>query len=625
MCGVIAWIGQPGSTPDRAVIERASARMHHRGPDGHGLSQSGHVALGHQRLAIIDLAGAVQPMEHPSGLRLTFNGEIYNFRSLRRRLQGLGHSFRLDSDTEVLAAACAQWGPDAVNELEGMYAFVVDDPNRDLVWAARDPLGQKPLYACDERFFPDAKWLFVSELKAVIPEAKLSLNRLAAIRFLAYDFVPDDDGIYAGVQKLLPGELWCIQRSSPGAPKRRRFFSLHPDEVIHHQPSYLESLEQHLDRAVQRRLVSDVPLGVFLSGGIDSSLITALAVRHREPSTLKTFAIGFEEESFDESDHAQIVADHLGTDHHCKIINAQDLLDVVPRLLDHQDEPFGDPSIIPTYLLSQFARKQVTVALGGDGGDELFLGYPTFVAERLRRSFRWLPRLGWETAAAASNILPVGQGNYPLDYKIKRFFAGSSRPLPDRHQVWIGGALPKTLKRLAPEISEATLYAPSRKTWAASLGEDEHRLTQLYAQHYLGAGVLQKADRASMKVSLELRAPFLDRNVVRHALKAPTSLRLHGLQTKVALRRVAQRLLPESIVNRPKKGFGIPLAQWLRGPLKDWLEGQLNEEGLMAQNLFPSTTIQELIKEHVQRRQDHGKLLWNLACLSIFLRRSHTP
>ena len=625
MCGVIGWLGQPGSRPNRALIERATERMQHRGPDGAGYSEQNHVGLGHRRLAIIDLAGAKQPMTHPSGLRLSFNGEIYNFRSLRDRLANLGHSFRLDSDTEVLAAACTEWGPDAVNELEGMYAFVVDDPSRDLVWAARDPLGQKPLYACDERFIPEAKWMFISELKAVLPEAQCRLNRRAALRFLAYDFVPDEDGIYEGVQKVLPGELWCLKRSEPSAPIRRRFFQLHPGETVDEAKDYLHDLEVHLDKAVQRRLMADVPLGVFLSGGIDSSLITALAVRHRDPAGLKTFAIGFEEASFDERHHAQEVADHLGTDHHCRVVTAQDLLDVVPGILAHQDEPFGDPSIIPTYLLSQFAREQVTVALGGDGGDELFLGYPTFIAEHLLRPFRWFPKQGWKAAEAMAQWLPVGQGNYPLDYKIKRFLAGAHYPLPDRHQVWIGGAPPSTLKRLEPKLAAEELFGPSRRTWTESLGDDDHRLTQLYAQHYLGAGVLQKADRASMKVSLELRAPFLDRGVVRHALQAPPSLRVQGRQTKVALRRIAEKLLPAPIVARPKKGFGIPLSQWLRGPLQPWLRAQLHTESFATDDLFPRAVIGELIDEHVDRRTDHGKLLWNLACLSVFLNRSHSP
>ncbi len=625
MCGVIGWIGQPGSSPNEALIERAMTRLHHRGPDGRGYSERDHVGLGHTRLAIIDLAGAKQPMAHDSGLRISFNGEIYNFRALRNRLEGLGHRFVLNSDTEVLAAACAQWGPEAVDHLEGMYAFVVDDPERDLVWAARDPLGQKPLYACDARFQPQAAWLFVSELKAVLPEAERRVDREAALRFLTYDFVPDEEGIFQGVQKLRPGEVWCLQRSQPGEPHRRRFFPLHPGAKIESTADYLEGLETRLDDAVQRRLVSDVPLGVFLSGGIDSSLITAFAVRHRKAGGLKTFAIGFEEKIFDERHHAQAVADHLGTDHHCRVVTAQHLLDVVPTILSHQDEPFGDPSLIPTYLLSQFAREQVTVALGGDGGDELFLGYPTFVAESLRKPFRWFPRLGWKASAAAAQLLPVGQGHYPLDYKVKRFLAGSSRPLPDRHQVWIGGATPEVLRRLAPGLNEEELFAPSRRSWAASRGDDFERLTQLYAEHYLAAGVLQKADRASMMVSLELRAPFLDRGVVRHALQAPHALRISGRQTKIALRRLAQRMLPTSITERPKKGFGIPLSDWLRGPLRSWLEEQLDADRIKQQDLFAPSEVRDLLAEHLRGQCDHGKLLWNLACLSAFLSRSHSP
>lgn len=619
MCGVLAWLGQPGSSPDEILIRRAADRLAHRGPDDAGYSSQDHVGLAHRRLAIIDLDGACQPMAHASGLRISFNGEIYNFRELRDRLSGLGHDFRLDSDTEVLAAACAQWGPEAVRELEGMYAFVVDDPVREIVWAARDPMGQKPLFACDPRFIPAAAWVFTSELKALLPEASRRVDRAAALRFLAYDFVPEDEGIFEGVQKLLPGESWILDRNNPVEPRRQRFFPLQPGDKAEDDEAYLADLENRLEQAVRRRLVADVPLGVFLSGGIDSSLITALAVRHREAASLKTFSIGFEEASFDESEHAHAVAKHLGTDHSSRIVSAQDLLDVVPLVMGHQDEPFGDPSIIPTYLLSRFARQQVTVALGGDGGDELFLGYPTFVAEALRKPLSWLPRFSWQASAAAAQLLPVGKGHYPIDYKLKRFLAGASRPLPDRHQVWIGGAVPEVLRRLAPTLDEGELYGPSRRTWQAATGTDFDRLTQVYAQHYLAAGVLQKGDRASMMVSLELRAPFLDRDVVRAALSCPQELRLSGQQTKVALRKMSRKLLPADIVERPKKGFGIPLADWLRGPLKDWLGDLLSADTVRNQGLFESSEVRDLFAEHQGRQCDHGKLLWNLACLSAYL------
>ena len=624
MCGILALIYPKGKLPSSRQMERMVNRMSHRGPDSIGVNISGEIGFAHRRLAIIDVDGATQPMVLPSGVKITFNGEIYNFRELRNILIEYGHSFKHDSDTEVLIHAVEQWGPNCLYHLEGMFSLVVDDPVRNIIWAARDRMGQKPLFAFDERFFADVERGFVSELKCILPEQGcqrvISIN--AAARFLAYDFVPDSDGFFAGVQKVAPGELWIIDRGNPSKePIRKKWYELPFGEVSRlSENQAMERLDKQLDLATRRCMVSDVSLGVFLSGGIDSSLITAYACKHTEPSNLKTFSIGFNDPAFDESIYAKDVADHLGTKHYNLTVDSSDLLDIVPSILATQDEPFADPSIIPTAILSRFARQEVTVALGGDGGDELFLGYPTFIAENLFFYFSWLPpSIFSHLSNFAHQFIPSGAGHYPWDYKLKRFLLGASKPLPDRHQLWIGGATPKIIDDLLLQAPSNAIFSPSQKIWKLASGNDFEKLSAVYARTYLAAGVLQKVDRASMLYSLETRAPMLERNFVEAAARCPDNLRIHGLETKVALRRLANNLLPPSIVKRPKKGFGIPLSDWLRGPLSDWMNDLLSVERMNHQGIVSSSVVSKLILEHHNRSHDHGKILWNLISMSAFL------
>jgi asparagine synthase (glutamine-hydrolysing) len=624
MCGLVAVMSRSGSRPDPDQIERITDRLTHRGPDGRGSDTRDHVGLGHRRLAIIDVDGAQQPMSGPGGVRITFNGEIYNFRVLRRELAELGHTFTLESDTEVLAHAVAEWGVDCLPKLSGMFALVVDDPQRGEVWAARDRMGQKPLFAFDHRVLPGVARGFVSELRAITdePGAQKTIEPQAVASFLAYDFVPEPGGIFAGAEKVLPGEVWRIDRDRPEAPPRRQRWWELPfgRRTILPANEALEALAKALDEAVAERLVADVPLGIFLSGGIDSSLVTAIACRHTDPARLKTFAIGFDDPAFDERSHAARVAHHLGCDHRERIVSADDLLAVVPEVFAAQDEPFGDPSIIPTTLLARFAREEVTVAIGGDGGDELLLGYPTFVAEEIIRRLSWLPGSVWRGSYAAAALLPAGDGHYPLEYKLKRFLRGASQPLPERHQTWIGGALPEALDALMPHHSDpAERLRASLRLWGDASGDDLARLTHVYAGTYLAAGVLQKVDRASMSCSLEVRAPMLDHRFVTAAAACPNSLRVRGKATKIALRRLAEEQLPKEIVDRPKRGFGIPLARWLKGPLADWSADLLAEGRMQRQGLVDPNTVTRLLDEHRRGRANHAKILWNLCALSAFV------
>jgi len=624
MCGVLALIYPKGCFPSFGLLERMVNRMTHRGPDSMGIKIDDGVGFAHRRLAIIDIIGATQPMVLPSKIKITFNGEIYNFRELRNTLIECGHSFQYDSDTEVLLHAAEQWGTDCLSRLEGMFAIVVDDPTRGIVWAARDRMGQKPLFFFDKRFFTDVERGFVSELKCILPEKNCnrSISTNGVARFLAYDFVPDSDGFFVGVQKVAPGELWVVERDNPSRdPIRKKWYELpfgRVDKID--KKKAIKRLDKQLNIAVQRCMVSDVSLGVFLSGGIDSSLITAYACRHLDPSSLKTFSIGFNDSDFDESIYAQRVANHLGTNHYNLTVDSTDLLNIIPDILSAQDEPFADPSIIPTAILSRFAREEVSVTLSGDGGDELFLGYPTFVAENILSYFSWVPPEVFSNLANFSHkFIPSGTGHYPWDYKLKRFLLGASEPLPDRHQVWIGGATPSLIKDLLLQPPIDNIFTPSQEIWNSTPGDDFERLSVLYAQTYLAAGVLQKVDRASMAFGLETRAPMLESNFVEAAAQCPDSLRISGLETKVALRKLASTMLPASITKRPKKGFGIPLSDWLRGPLSDWMNDLLSVERINRQGIASSSVVSKLIIEHHKCSHDHGKLLWNLISMSAFL------
>ena len=624
MFGILALIYPNGGSPSSEQMMHMVNRMKHRGPDGSGVDISGEIGFAHRRLSVIDIEGATQPMILSSGIKIIFNGEIYNFRELRNTLIEHGHIFKHDSDTEVLIHAAEQWGTDCLSRLEGMFTMVVDDPTRNIIWAARDRMGQKPLFAFDKRFFQDIERGFVSELKCILPEKNCNkvVSPNGAARFLAYDFVPDSDGFFVGVQKVAPGELWIIDRDNPSKqPIRRNWYELPFGKVERFAKNQtLKQLDKQLDIAVKRCIVSDVPLGIFLSGGIDSSLITAYACRHLDAGSLKTFSIGFNDASFDESNHAKVVANHLGTKHYNLMVDSSDLLDIVPSILATQDEPFADPSIIPTAILSRFARQEITVALSGDGGDELFLGYPTFIAENLLSLFRWMPNSFFALMEDFANqFIPSGSGHYPWDYKLKRFLLGVNAQLPDRHQIWIGGSTPKCVNSLLLCKPDDLIFTPSQEIWKSTTGNDFARLSAVYARTYLAAGVLQKIDRASMLYGIETRAPMLESNFVDAAARCPDSLRARGLDTKIALRRLANNLLPKSIVNRPKSGFGIPLSDWLRGPLLEWMHDLLSTERMNHQGIVSSSVVNSLMKEHHSRSHDHGKLLWNLITLSEFI------
>ncbi len=608
-----------------------------RGPDDEGYYVGEGCGLGHRRLSIIDIGGGRQPLAAADGaVQSVVNGELYNFRALRRRLEGYGHRFVTESDSEVLGHGFAQWGAGIVSRREGMFAFALWDARDRTLWLGRDRMGQKPLYfARHERGL-----LFGSELKALLahPTFRPDLSTTGLATYLVHECYPEEQCVFEGVSKVRPGEL-----------VRYRVEDDELENFTYWQPTFgraaavasvyglsetalVDRLAELLLASVDRRLVSDVPLGVFLSGGVDSSVVAAAMTRLREPSTVETFSIGFSESSFDESPFAQRVADHLGTTHRMERLSAQTMLDVLPEVADYMDEPLGDASIIPTYLLSAFTRKHVTVALGGDGGDELFLGYPTFRAELVARRFdgsllrpagRATGRLLNETA----RLLPVSRGYFSLDFKLKRLALGLGHSRLARHQRWMSSFLPESLVPvLGPlNVGEAELRAVremlerSSNLPGSSDGFDE--LTRHYLRLYLAGDVLVKVDRASMAHGLEVRAPFLDRELVEMALVVPWRHKLKHGQTKWLLKRLAERWLPPDIVHRSKRGFAVPIADWLRGPLRDWAHDLLAPRRLANQGVFDHDYVARLLAEHQAGRADHRKPLWTLLAFQMWFDR----
>jgi asparagine synthase (glutamine-hydrolysing) len=625
VCGIVGNVlARADRTPDPVVLKRMNDRLAHRGPDDEGFFIQGPAGLAMRRLKIIDLATGHQPMSgEDRRVWVVFNGEIYNYRELTQLLAARGHVFATRSDTEVIVHGWEERGLGVLAELEGMFAFALwDEPTRTLV-LARDRLGIKPLYYA---VLPD-QIVFASELKALVehPAVDRALDLTALSRYLAHEYVPAPHAILRSVRKL-PAGHWLTY--TEGRVKVEPYWDLafrRRGTVT--EAEALEELRATLDLSVRQHLISDVPLGMFLSGGIDSSAVAAFAARHA-PGRLKTFSIGFEDPSFDESAHARRVAQALDTDHHEEILGPRAALDLVAGLPDLLDEPLGDASLIPTYLLSRFTRRAVTVALSGDGGDELFAGYPTYQAHRVARAFELVPQ--WVRRGLirpAVEALPVSLSNLSLDFKLKRFVEGMDYPGVERHAVWMGSFTPAEQRGLfTPDALARMESPPSYDAFHeiaahATSAEGLERMLYLDVKGYLGEGVLTKVDRASMACSLEVRVPLLDRRVVELAASFPMSLKLHGFTTKYALKRALRGLLPREILERPKKGFGIPLGHWFRGELRPLVREACGPDAVRRGGLFRPEAVERLLGEHETGRRDHRKKLYTLLAFQLWAGR----
>ena len=625
MCGITGWANLDSYTPPpegaRDLLHAMCERMVHRGPDSEGLFTTTGVALGMRRLAIIDLVTGEQPaFNEDKSVAVILNGEIYNYRELRSDLEKRGHSFHSASDTEVLPHLYEEYGDKMVGELNGMFAFALWDSRRRKLLIARDRFGEKPLYW---GVF-DNTLLFASEPKVLLahPAVKPSLNLQALRQYLSFDYVPAPLSIYEGINKLPAAHKLVLEdgRVSVDCYWQLSYKAADPMPSENEAAEHLRVL---LADAVRMRLVSDVPLGVLLSGGVDSSSVAALAVRaSSEP--VKTFSISFAEASFDESAYARGVAKFLGTDHHEERLSANLAANLVSEIGAWMDEPFSDPSLVPTYLLSRFTRKHVTVALGGDGGDELFAGYPMYAGLRWAEFYKRVP------VALRSSIieplvkrLPVKTKNLSFDYKALRFITGAKYDTVARHHVWFGSFTPEEqMELLTPAALAGTnsdIYEQAREFAEECDSKDlVTRLQSVDTRLYLAEDILTKVDRSSMAVSLEVRAPFLDPRVAEFAASLPCNYKLRGHKTKYILKKAVNEMLPRFVTRRGKKGFGVPVAEWLKVKLRPLARDLLSTERVRRAGVFNPAYVSRLLDEHERGIANHRKLLWTLLMFELW-------
>ena len=643
MCGIagmVDWRAATSADALRSIADAMIETVRHRGPDAGDVwvEAEGGVALGQRRLAIIDLSpGGAQPM-HSADRRfvITFNGEIYNYRDIRRELQAAGHSMRSDSDTEVLLEACALWGVEAAIERAiGMFAFALWDRKTRSLTLARDRLGIKPLYyaASPERI------LFASQLKAFrpAPHWKPTIDEDAVVGYLRHAYIAQPRTIYREAEKLAPGHILTLRGGSTPSPKciwdlrgiavagQRR------NDPVPDPREAADRLDALLRDSVKLRMIADVPLGAFLSGGIDSSTVVAL-MQAQSTRAVKTFSIGFHESGYDEAQCAKQVAAHLGTDHTEFYVEPRHALDVIPHLADWFDEPFADPSQIPTYLVSELTRKHVTVALSGDGGDELFAGYNRYVwAERLARAVNLVPRPLRGASAAALRALAPQTWN-----RLFGFVPAAWRPaLPgDKlHKITtlLDNPQPDAIyRRLVsqwehPEEVAAAGREPRGPMWDPTIARDFRdlvpRMQFLDMITYLPDDILTKVDRATMAVGLEGRVPLLDHRVVAYSWSLPLEFKLRGGRSKWLLRQVLDRYVPRSLIDRPKMGFGVPIDAWLRGPLREWAESLLAPARLASDGFVRVEPVRRAWREHLEGSRNWQYPLWTVLMLQAWRAR----
>jgi asparagine synthase (glutamine-hydrolysing) len=619
MCGIAGYLATGDTPPPDGLLAAMGRTMAHRGPDGSGewRSPDGRAGLAHRRLAIIDLSPAgAQPMLSGDGrFAISFNGEVFNYREIREELKGLGHAFRGDSDTEVILAACAQWGVEAaVSRFIGMFAFGLWDARERTLSLVRDRIGIKPLFLARA----PGLLLFASELKAIAahPAFSREVDRAALRHYLSFQYVPAPMTIYRDAGKVMPGHIVTI--AADGTRTDRAWWSLadrwNPEAGRgRSEADLLDELKGLLASSIRYRMISDVPLGAFLSGGIDSSLVVALMQRE-STRPVETFSIGFREAGFDESPHARAVAAHLGTDHHEKTCTAQDALALVRRLPEHYDEPFADSSAIPTMLVSEFTRGRVTVSLSGDGGDELFCGYPRYDWLRKAAFLKNVPAALRVPACRLLRRIPV--------HKLQR---GAETLLHDDLAELYFHTVGIVERSRMPELVDGVGDDP-RLAWHATFrdarwGCVEERAMATDILTYLPDDILQKVDRASMAFSLEARVPLLDHRVVEFAARLPMAFKRRGGTGKYLLRKVLHELVPRELVERPKMGFGIPLNRWLRDGLRPLLDEYLSPERVRREGFLRPEGVTRLVREHLSGSRDHMYRLWALLSFALWRER----
>jgi asparagine synthase (glutamine-hydrolysing) len=634
MCGIIGFLtSRTQNIPDYGVLREMRESLVHRGPDDLGeyirtLDERGpFVFFGHRRLSIIDLGTGHQPLSNEDGtVWVVFNGEIYNFKELRKELKGRGHQFRTVSDTEVITHAYEEYGDVCFQRFNGMFAIGIWNEKRKQLVLARDRLGKKPLYYS----FMNGTFLFASELKAIMlyPAFPRKVDPVSLMKYLFFEFIPGPHTIFKDAKKI-PAASYLLWDKN-GIEVKQYWSPFNPQKAENNLSEAEAELRMMglLKESVKRRLISDVPLGVFLSGGIDSSAITALA-QSEVPGKIKTFSIGFDDPSFDESKYALLASRYIDTEHYEQRMTPTDLLNIIPGLPDILDEPMADASILPTYLLSKFTRGYVTVALGGDGGDELFAGYPTYLAHKLAMHYERYLGVLHPAINFFGNLLPVSDNNISFDFKVKKFLSGIGYPDGIRNSVWLGSFLfSENEKVLSPEIHAQ--FDRNQLVEEISFYERQNpyddRITKLQyldLKLYFQESILVKVDRASMACSLEVRAPFLDHELVEFVMGLPSEWKLKGFTSKYILKKAVENWLPDKVIKRPKKGFGVPIAKWVKGPLNPLFREMLAFDRVRREGFLNPEYVAQLLQDHLLNKRDNRKQLWTLLVWELWLDRYH--
>ncbi len=590
MCGITGfnWL-------DKDTIETMTETLQHRGPDDRGFYLDENVSLGHRRLSILDVSEkGHQPMLFEN-LAVVYNGEIYNFKELRQQLESKGYNFTSDSDTEVLLYSYHLWGPACVEKFNGMWALAIYDKNKKTLFLSRDRFGIKPLYY----YFDGDKFIFASELKAIAKHnLDLKINMPALNFFFYQKYIGNDLTIYENCCKLRPSENLVFDLNKKQIT-RTKYYDLE-DQIKEHQNTplkqRLDAVETTIAEAVEKRLVADVPVGSFLSGGIDSSLISAIIAKNHK--NFDTFSIGFKDKSYDELEYSKRAAEYIQTDHHYDYMQVDE--DIIKFILENMDEPFGDSSIFPTYLLSKITRQKVTVSLSGDAGDEVFGGYETYKAHKFAR---FIPKAVVKLSKHLVNLLPPSDKKVTLAFKIKRFVRDFNANINRRHLDWMATFNEPQRQKLLNDkfvTAESLIDCSSEKNFLSVQLND--------IQNYLAEDILKKVDTASMLNSLETRVPFLDHQLVPLVLSLPEKYKITNFKTKTLLKKIASGYLPEKIINRPKKGFTVPVSIWIKK--SQLIQEFLTNRRYFEHNLLNYVYVQQLFDAHINNKEDNARHLW---------------
>ena len=618
MCGIAGYWGEG----DKETLHKMIKTLHHRGPDDSGVYINNKVGLAQSRLSILDLSiQGHQPMfNEDKTVCVVFNGEIYNYKKLKDSLLQ-NHTFSSQTDTEVIVHSYEEFGDKVFEKLQGMFALAIFDSKKNLIILARDRMGKKPLYWSNF----DGTLIFGSELKALIshPSFKKNIDLASLNKYFQFEYVPTPHTIFKNTYKLEPGT--SISFDGKDFRKTEYWSPKFLPKFTDFEGALLE-LDKTFHMSVGDRLMSDVPVGVFLSGGIDSSLIAYYAAKNSSEK-IRTFSIGFTDPSFDESSFARIVSNELNTEHHERIITANDCMNVIPAIVDLLDEPVADSSIIPTYILSKFASEHVTVVLGGDGGDELFVGYDTFLAHKIATIYDMVPKFIRTIIEYSVRFLPTSHSNMSLDFKIKKFMSGFNGDKKYRNQRWLG-AFDRNERS---QLFKDDVWQPVKNLnefedidMHISKSDSKDFFDNLILEHermYLMDQVLVKVDRASMFNSLEVRAPFLDTRVVELANRLPTHFKFYHFERKHILKKLMLGKISRKIIYRKKKGFGMPIARWINADMKPLVLEVLSRKSLEEMGLFNANYVERILSEHFANKNDNRKQIWTLMIFSLWWRR----